>query len=207
MVPVIPAAHYMCGGVMVDLYGKTSIENLYACGEVAYTGLHGANRLASNSLLEGLVFAEQAAISTLRRIKKNRFLEEYINPVKYRLTKLGEDNLHFEKEELQKIMWKNTGIIRNSEGLKKCIRYLSDLKRILKSSQEVNGINIASMELLNMAETSLLISVSALVREESRGCHYREDFPGRSTIAKDPKYSNTFHIKQKNSMLSMNKNR
>lgn len=194
MVPVIPAAHYMYGGVMVDLWGKTSIESLYACGEVAYTGLHGANRLASNSLLEGLVFAEQAANGTVRKIKKGLFAKEYINPVRYKLNKSREDKFYFAKKQLQKIMWENAGIVRNSEGLKKCISYLSDLKEILKGSQEKDGINVSSMELLNMIETSLLISYSALERKESRGCHYREDYPEKSAILPNTNYTEVLHL-------------
>lgn len=177
MVPVIPAAHYMCGGVSVDLCGKTNIENLYACGEVACTGLHGANRLASNSLLEGLVFAEQAALSTDRRMDKIQLTELKNIPPAYNLTKPDSDKFKIEKQQVQKMMWEYTGIIRNAERLKICTQYLVGLKKKLKSDLRTTGISIESIELLNMIETSLLISVSALEREESRGCHYRTDFP------------------------------
>ncbi len=181
VVPVIPAAHYMCGGVAVNLNGETTVENLFACGEVACTGLHGANRLASNSLLEGLVFAEQAAIRTLQKLNTVQLIEESLPYSNHKLSKFVDPELQNDKQFLQKLMWENAGVVRNSERLEECIDTLTEMQSNLNFKLQAEGINITSMELLNMIETSLMITSAALQREESRGCHYREDFPVKSS--------------------------
>ncbi len=180
MIPVVPAAHYMCGGVVTDLNGRTSIGNLYACGEVSCTGVHGANRLASNSLLEGLVFAENAAVDTKSRLESNSHL---LHPLYFVALDLEEDvNLAYIKSYLQQLMWRFAGIVRNGTELNYCHDELKQLHQKLSSKISLYGNSVASNELLNLIETSLMIVRGSLLREESRGCQYRTDFPLKSDL-------------------------
>ncbi len=175
MIPVVPAAHYMCGGVVTDLNGRSSIKNLYACGEVSCTGVHGANRLASNSLLEGLVFAETAAADTKTLLGQVPISSKSLNFL--HLNEEEDSELNRQKKHLQELMWKYAGIIRTGKELNDCLKELKQMQRELHSKISLMGISIAALELLNLVETSLLIVQGALQREESRGCHYRSDFP------------------------------
>jgi L-aspartate oxidase len=184
MIPVVPAAHYICGGVVTDLKGKTSIRNLYACGEVSCTGVHGANRLASNSLLEGLVFAAKAADDTELHLQKKIPLLKPIHLV--RLSKKEDADIGSMKKYVQHIMWLYAGIIRKGTALSYCEAELNELHHKLSSRISSQGISVKRMELLNLIETSLMIVKEALNREESRGCHYRSDFPKK---ADSPKFS------------------
>ncbi len=190
MIPVIPAAHYMCGGVVTDLNGSTTVTNLYACGEVSCTGVHGANRLASNSLLEGVVFADRAATSTRARLSN---LTSTVNvAAKESHLKLSSTCINDRKKIiLQNLMWKYAGIIRNESGLKSCIAELSNMHVELKSEVALAGISKASLELLNMIETSLMIVKAALARDKSRGCHYRDDIPLKKVLCPKTKTLNT----------------
>jgi len=179
-IPVAPAAHYTMGGIKTDTWGQTNLTNLYACGECTSTGVHGANRLASNSLLEGLVFGNRIT----QKIKKNNTY--------YSIEKLKELNLSYNfprekykeydplklKQELQKLMWNKVGIIRNSSDLKKARQKISEWKFIFKSELKTTK----DFELANLIILADLITNSALQREESRGAHYREDFPDRDDI-------------------------
>ena len=179
-IPVAPAAHYTMGGIKTDTWGQTNLTNLYACGECTSTGVHGANRLASNSLLEGLVFGNRIA----QKIKKNKSLfsqkiDEEIN-ISYNIPR--ENIRGFEPnqitKELQKLMWDKVGIIRNSSDLKKAQQKISEWKFVLKSELKT----AEDFELANLIILADLITNSALQREESRGAHYREDFPDRDDI-------------------------
>jgi len=170
-IPVAPAAHYTMGGIKTDTWGQTSLTNLYACGECTSTGVHGANRLASNSLLEGLVFGNRIA----RKIKKDTTLSS-INELKE--VKLSYNTSAELKKELQKLMWNKVGIIRNSSDLKKALQKISEWKFIFKSELKT----AEDFELANLIVLADLITNSALQREESRGAHYREDFPDRDDI-------------------------
>ena len=196
MIPVVPAAHYMCGGVAVNLNSETTIKNLFACGEVACTGLHGANRLASNSLLEGLVFAEQAAITTERRMSKTVHIGEISITKNLKLDLKEDSTIRQVKEKVQKTMWKYAGIVRSAEGLLACIKTLQDLHRVIRLKIDSNGLNVATLELLNLIETSLMVVTSALQRIESRGCHFREDFPFKSHISAIPEQINLKLVSQ-----------
>ncbi len=179
MIPVVPAAHYMCGGVVTDLDGKTSVANLYASGEVACTGVHGANRLASNSLLEGLVFAARASNNTgLLLTSAAPLLKNTITP-EARIS-MAEGNTTFARAYMRDLMWQYAGIIRNHSGLTYCLNELNELKKELESSIMMEGISLESQELSNMLDTSMLIVMAALNRKESRGCHYRTDFPEKN---------------------------
>lgn len=172
-VPVGPAAHYLMGGIRVNTSGETNFSNLYACGECACNGVHGANRLASNSLLEGLVFA--SAISEKILSKDNRFPKwEDITPAEatssiYMNTMSDTEKI---KTELRSIMWQKVGIIRNKQGL---LEAQSRIKTLWEQYEP--GYYTADLELANMLTLSLIIIQAALSREESRGGHFRTDFP------------------------------
>ena len=174
MIPVRPAAHYAMGGVKTDLDGRTSIPGLYAAGEVACTGVHGANRLASNSLLEGLVFGERAARAMRTELgQQHASTASSIPPTSAPPDTLaaakGADDLI---RGVQNILWHDVGVVRTAHSLKNAIRELNNLKPALPVSQCRR-----CMEARNVWQTGLLIAQSALAREESRGAHYRTDFP------------------------------
>jgi L-aspartate oxidase len=165
LIPVTPAAHYMMGGVVTDLCGRSSLGRLYACGEVSRTGVHGANRLASNSLLEGLVFAERVArdlleVEPLGRVGR---LPAWTAP---RLLDRGAAQVA--TDEIRQLMSEYAGIDRSARGLQFCLKALDEIEaRLLPGATEER----------NMVQTSRLIARSALTRRESRGGHYRRDFP------------------------------
>ncbi|MGQ0641961.1 MAG: L-aspartate oxidase [Gemmatimonadaceae bacterium] len=163
-VPVTPAAHYMMGGIVTDLAGKSSIERLYACGEVACTGAHGANRLASNSLLEGLVFAERVA-RDLERVKPSNPPRRRGNWRAPRLSDRGAAQVA--ADSIRQIMWDSVGIDRDGDTLKDAIRQLTEIGRRLPAG---------ATEEANMVLAATLIARSALMRDESRGGHFRRDF-------------------------------
>ncbi|HEX2722644.1 MAG TPA: L-aspartate oxidase [Gemmatimonadaceae bacterium] len=165
LIPVIPAAHYMMGGIVTDLAGRSSAERLYACGEVSRTGVHGANRLASNSLLEGLVFAERVArdMIALPRVKGLPRKTEWSVPP---LTDRGAAQVA--ADDVRSVMWEHAGIARTARGLRKGMRLLRDIHTRLPAG---------ATEEANLVETALLICESALLRKESRGGHFRSDFP------------------------------
>jgi L-aspartate oxidase len=165
LIPVTPAAHYMMGGVVVDLAGRSSLERLWACGEVSRTGVHGANRLASNSLLEGLVFAERVAQDVLRtpRLPRAPRRVDWSVPA---LTDRGAAQVA--AESVRDAMWRHAGIDRSAKGLRVA---LDELEAIVLRLPE------GATEEANMCETAYLIASAALLRKESRGGHYRRDFP------------------------------
>ncbi|MCX8082059.1 MAG: L-aspartate oxidase [bacterium] len=171
-IPVRPSAHYFMGGIKTDIWGKTSIENLYACGETACTGVHGANRLASNSLLEGLVFGTRAGKSALERsrIKSHTFKRKYLFPQKA--------DIYIDREDLKRsirsLMWRNVGIEREETSLKNAEDKITDWMRyaFLKEFSDTTGF-----ETLNMLILSMLITKVSLLRKESRGAHFRKDYP------------------------------
>jgi L-aspartate oxidase len=171
-IPVVPAAHYSCGGVMTDLFGRTRLEGLYACGEVACTGVHGANRLASNSLLEALVFSRRAAeiaLSEDRRLPSASLPEPQID--------IGADSYEEAKlrERLQVVMSKYVGIVRSSSRLGKARAAVTAIAADTKSA----GMRLTHsvQELTNLLAVAQLIVRSAQARHESRGLHYTTDYP------------------------------
>ncbi|MBB5120400.1 hypothetical protein AF335_10760 [Streptomyces eurocidicus] len=187
-IPVAPAAHYASGGVRTDLRGRTTIEGLYACGEVACTGVHGANRLASNSLLEGLVFAERIAadIAALRHapdplpappggtadaLPGTSAVAEtagFLVPPKARL-------------EIQRVMTAGAGVLRSAASLRRAAAELDRIDTERSSTLEAPGTE--SWEATNLLLVSRVLVAAALRREETRGCHWREDFPDRDDTA------------------------
>jgi L-aspartate oxidase len=173
MIPVAPAAHYMIGGVKTDHWGATNIAGLYACGETACTGVHGANRLASNSLLDALVFGRRIVSRTIgAEDSPPDFMGE-----DYTYHKLGEGTL-FEPQvgpsvpALQELLWEKVGIIRDGKGLRETADILSAWQKILPPP-----VDRPSHELTNLVVAARLMTESALLREESRGAHFRSDFP------------------------------
>jgi L-aspartate oxidase len=173
LVPIRPAAHYAMGGVRTDLWGQTSLPGLYAAGEVACTGVHGANRLASNSLLEGLVYGARAAQS-MREQLSSPTSNSASAPA--RITPAGSNGHAAETEKLiqkvQGLMWQHVGVVRDGKALQQLVPEL----RTLQSRMPAPG-DRRSHEAANILQAGLLIARSALAREESRGAHYRLDHP------------------------------
>ncbi|MDZ7260755.1 MAG: L-aspartate oxidase [candidate division KSB1 bacterium] len=179
-IPVVPAAHYMCGGVKTDLDGKTNIEGLYACGEVACTGVHGANRLASNSLLEALVFSHQVfqhAVKYVQTLKTFRFPP--IPPWNDEGTFNHEEwvLVSHDKIEIQSLMWDYVGIVRSDLRLKRALRRLRLIAREIEDFYKKTTVTEGLLELRNLACVARLIVTCALRRKESRGLHYTTDYP------------------------------
>ena len=171
LVPVRPAAHYAMGGVRTDLNGRTSLPGLYAAGEVACTGVHGANRLASNSLLEGLVYGARAA-HTMR--EQLRSTDAPAAPAKGAVASNNGQSPEVEKliATVQSLMWQHVGVVRDGKALQQVVPELRAIQGRLPASADRR-----SHEAANIVETGLLIARSALAREESRGAHYRLDHP------------------------------
>jgi L-aspartate oxidase len=171
-IPVVPAAHYLMGGIKTDSFGRTNLENLYACGEAACTGVHGANRLASNSLLEGLVFANRVFESIKSNESLNRYEVKDIKNVKpYKKSSLSLDGI---QEKLKDKMTNYAGLIRNEDDLKKLIVWI---KKNLYSISNEEYFNEELWKTKNMLTVGLLITNAALLRNESRGAHFRSDYP------------------------------
>jgi L-aspartate oxidase len=166
LIPVTPAAHYMMGGVVVDLQGRSTLARLYACGEVSRTGVHGANRLASNSLLEGLVFAERVARDLTTVEPLGGTVPEIASWSVPQLLDRGAAQVAAGR--IREIMWEDAGIARTAKGLRTAVAQLTDIGQRLPEG---------ATEEANMVDTALLIAGAALLRKESRGGHYRSDFP------------------------------
>jgi len=187
-IPVVPAAHYICGGVLTDMEGRTSISNLYAAGEVACTGVHGANRLASNSLLEALVFAERAAISAKQDVVRG-FSRRDSRPIGTEsLAEIpsfehgGKDFIESreianKRYEIQRLMWNYVGIVRSEERLQQALKKMEVLKSDMDKIYDRCKITPALVELRNIAEVAILIIKSSTMRKESRGLYYNADYP------------------------------
>ncbi len=178
-IPVSPAAHYIMGGVKTDLWGATSVPGLFAAGETACTGVHGANRLASNSLLEGLVYGERAGLAAARYARKhfNRVTGLPRPPLTEkageRPAALSPADLTGVRTSLRKLMWEKVGIVRKRKDLTEALRQLREWDRMMKNLPPDRRI----FELKNMITASMLITRSALLREGSVGAHFRSDFP------------------------------
>ncbi len=176
-IPVVPAAHYMCGGVHTDLYGRTDLKGLLAAGEVSFTGVHGANRLASNSLLEALVFSSRAA-SIAEDWQVSDTIKDTFKLKEEKRSKIGESVLATHtKKEIKQTMWDYVGIVRRDHLLNRALRrfelYLGEIVELFENSFLSRDI----IELRSLVSVAYLITKSALKRKESRGLHYNKDHP------------------------------
>ncbi len=177
-IPVVPAAHYMCGGIKVDLHGHTSINNLFAVGECASTGLHGANRLASNSLLEAIVYAHNAAIAAIEQVNSSSFCkgipewntEGTANPEEMVLITQS-------LKELKAIMTNYVGIVRSDLRLKRAFDRLLILHNETEALYQRTTLSQKLCELRNMIKVGYIIIKTAMHRKESVGLHYNIDYP------------------------------
>jgi len=180
-IPVVPAEHYFCGGVLVDGWGRSSIQNLYALGECSCTGLHGANRLASTSLLEGLVWGYRSArniAETLTNKPSFEFnqAEDVPSWDESGLTAEADAALiQGDMQTIRNIMWHYVGLERNTERLSRAIRELRHMWSEIETFYRTTRLSDGLIGLRNAVEVSLIIARSALHNRQSRGCHYRED--------------------------------
>jgi L-aspartate oxidase len=177
-IPVVPAAHYSCGGVRTDLHGRTTVERLYACGEVACTGVHGANRLASNSLLEALVYAHRAAVDAIATTGSNarhddtrQFAWDLVSPGD---TATSEDDI---RNRLQAVMQRFVGIVRGNSRLNKAMAAVKELRNEASGMFSDGRVTGERLEVRNMLDVAELIVRSAQLRKESRGLHFTTDYP------------------------------
>lgn len=185
-IPVVPAAHYTCGGVMVDKQGQTDLQSLYAIGETAFTGLHGANRMASNSLLECLVYAQAAAKDINQSIAEMTPLEPLKDWDESRVSSSDEDVvISHNWDELRRFMWDYVGIVRNDKRLQRAQHRIKLLQNEIQEFYGNHKITRDLLELRNLATVSELIIGCAQQRKESRGLHYTTDYPNLAATAKD----------------------
>lgn len=174
-IPVAPCQHYSMGGIKTDEWGRTKILGFYAVGEAACNGIHGANRLASNSLLEGLVFGKRIGRQVQENLDEIKMREGFKPRIRFNKDRLLKDidSLSMIKK-LQELMTTNVGIIRNEESLNEAMRIITDMQ------SEIEGVKVVHthfMELKNMLALASLVVKAAILRQESRGAHYRTDFP------------------------------
>jgi L-aspartate oxidase len=186
MIPVVPAAHYSCGGIVTDDHGRTNISQLYAVGEVACTGLHGANRLASNSLLEALVFADRAATDAISQIADAGLPEISVDWVN--ADPPGPDEqvvLSHAWDEIRRVMWNYVGIVRSEQRLKRALSRIEVIRQEIDDYWWKNRVSNEVLEVRNLAAVAWLTIHCAMSRKESRGIHFMLDWPETSLGGKD----------------------
>jgi L-aspartate oxidase len=183
-IPVVPAAHYTCGGIVVDLDARTDLPGLYALGEASCTGLHGANRLASNSLLECVVYGEAAAQDI--RAQKPVKIPRLPRWDESRVTDADEEIvLSHNWDELRRFMWDYVGIVRTTKRLERALHRIHLLEREIDEYYANFRVSNDLIELRNLVQTAHLIVRSAQRRKESRGLHYSRDYPDMLAKARD----------------------
>ncbi len=183
MIPVSPAAHFIMGGIKTDINGATNISGLYAAGEAACTGVHGANRLASNSLLEGLVFGSRAGEEAAKASDKKEVANGKLDSLAHDLmsdygegSKESRDDSDKIINSIRRLMWDKAGIVRSKEGLDAALISIKELRTLLNKRKQTSR---ADLELKNILTIAQLITIPALTREGSIGAHYRSDFPDK----------------------------
>lgn len=200
MIPVVPAAHYLCGGVLTDVTGQTDLFRLYAIGETAFTGLHGANRLASNSLLEGIVMGQLCATKSAMDLKAPLSLLKKVHRWNSKsvvdLRRASQLNAHW--RGLRGEMTSYAGIIRTEAGLKDLLKLIHLRKEIIEDYYWKHSITRDLIELRNIVLVAELIIRSALNRKESRGGHYRADYPEKASQGEDSilRFAEAFSLEQ-----------
>lgn len=189
MIPVVPAAHYTCGGIKTDLNGKTQLRNLFASGEVTMTGVHGANRLASNSLLEAMVFSNAIYEYIKTEYEKNKNGGNNLNKIYsnvYDWNDEGTENteewilISHNRKEIKNIMSDYVGIVRNTIRLERAYRRVKMMKDEIRDFYKKTKVNVELLELRNLVTVAYLIIYSAMKRKESRGLHYMLDYPKKN---------------------------
>ena len=177
-IPIVPAAHYTCGGVMVDQHGRTDLDGLYAIGEVSYTGLHGANRLASNSLLECVVYGWSAAEDIIKRLPHAKLAKQLPPWDESRVDNSDEQVvIQHNWHELRLFMWDYVGIVRTTKRLERALRRIMTLQQEIDEYYANFRISNNLLELRNLVQVAELIVRSAMERKESRGLHFTLDYP------------------------------
>jgi L-aspartate oxidase len=186
MIPVSPAAHYSCGGIKTDVWGRSSIAHLYACGECASTGLHGANRLASNSLLEAMVFAHRCYLDAVNVIDTIEDLPQIPDWNAAGTSEPKEMILITQSlKELQQVMSDYVGIVRNTVRLQRAMKRIDLLFEETEDLYQTTTVSPQLLELRNMITVGYLITKGATFRKESRGLHYNVDYPGKSMLVEN----------------------
>lgn len=180
LVPVVPASHYLCGGIDVDLYGQSTIKNMFAVGECSNTGLHGANRLASNSLLEALVFAHRAAMKTIERLNEDDFNYTNLNKIpewNQEGMKVNEEMvlLNYLKKELQNLMSDLVGIVRSNRRLQMAKQKEEEIYRSVKEIYNFSILSPQLSELRNLVSVAFLIITQSIDQKENKGAFYNKD--------------------------------
>jgi len=195
-IPVVPAAHYLCGGIYTNLWGQTDIPNLFAVGECACTGLHGANRLASNSLLEALCFAHQAGLKIKKmwkELQNHSFKEPKVKEPEIKEIKEEKVFISHNWDLVRKVMWDFVGIVRRLKMLEFAKKRIEFINKELEENWQGIYLDLDVMELKNICLVANLIIESAFRRRESRGCHYLLDFPEKNeNFRKDTLISKNF---------------
>jgi L-aspartate oxidase len=186
MIPIAPAAHYSCGGIKTNQWGSSSIMNLYACGECASTGLHGANRLASNSLLEAMVFAHRCY---LHAVANDELLKDLPSIPDWNAQGTADPKemilITQSLKELQQVMSDYVGIVRNNVRLERALKRIDLLFLETEHLYQTTSVSPPLLELRNMITVGYLIVKGAAFRKESRGLHYNTDYPDKGALTQD----------------------
>ena len=194
-IPIAPAAHYICGGVAVDHYGKTSIDNLFACGEVSCTGLHGANRLASNSLLEALVYSHRVYTKIAKSFRQTEISTMPIRPWDPVDSSESDDTIVVTNnwDEIRRCMWNYAGIVRSDKRLERAQRRIDLIQKEIHEYYWNYKVTKDLIELRNITSVAKLIVQGARARKESRGLHYTMDYPDtQDSFLKDTIFEKRF---------------